>query len=101
VDHIYATKHGGLTTEDNLSLSCFTCNRHKGSDIASLDPQQNNLVVRLFHPRIDDWHVHFELRGAEIVGITDIGRVTASLLQFNTPERLEERQTLIDAGRYP
>ena len=29
IDHIIAEKHGGDTSEDNLCLSCFGCNRHK------------------------------------------------------------------------
>ena len=39
VDHIIARKHGGQTTSENLALSCSLCNKHKGSDIASIDPQ--------------------------------------------------------------
>ena len=37
VDHIISEKHGGATEADNLCLSCFDCNRHKGSDIGSID----------------------------------------------------------------
>jgi 5-methylcytosine-specific restriction endonuclease McrA len=37
VDHIIAVKHGGETTADNLALSCLSCNRHKGSDFATID----------------------------------------------------------------
>lgn len=39
VDHIIAEKHGGLTEADNLALSCVLCNKHKGSDLASIDPE--------------------------------------------------------------
>lgn len=35
VDHIYAEKHGGETLEANLCLSCWICNRHKGTDLTS------------------------------------------------------------------
>ncbi len=31
IDHIIAQKHGGLTEEDNLALSCFYCARHQRS----------------------------------------------------------------------
>jgi len=44
VDHIYAEKHGGATTEANLCLSCFDCNRHKGSDLTSLDPDTGEIA---------------------------------------------------------
>jgi hypothetical protein len=75
VDHIIAEKHRGTTTEDNLCLSCFDCNRHKGSDISSVDPDTDQLTP-LFHPRRDRWNVHFRLEGARIVPLTPTGRVT-------------------------
>jgi 5-methylcytosine-specific restriction endonuclease McrA len=59
VDHIYAEKHGGETSEANLCLSCAECNRYKGSDLASIDPQTGE-VVQLIHPRRDNWSDHFE-----------------------------------------
>jgi hypothetical protein len=96
----FATKHGGETTADNLALACFVCNRLKGTDLASVDPQTDQ-VVRLFHPRRDPWADHFrgEPNGV-IEPLTDIGRVTARLLQFNLPESVEARRLLIEAGRY-
>ena len=57
-DHIIAEKHGGATTIDNLALACFDCNRFKGSDIASLDPDTGELVA-LFNPRTEGWNEHF------------------------------------------
>ncbi|WP_337907218.1 hypothetical protein [Iningainema tapete] len=33
--------------------------------------------------------------------LTDIGEVTARILQFNSDERILERQALIASGRYP
>ena len=39
IDHIVAEKHGGHTAADNLALSCTICNGHKGSDLASVDPE--------------------------------------------------------------
>ena len=54
IDHIYAEKHGGLTILINLCLGCVDCNRHKGSDLASLDPETGEPVF-LFHPRRDKW----------------------------------------------
>lgn len=39
IDHIIAVKHGGLTESENLALSCTLCNKRKGSDLASLDPE--------------------------------------------------------------
>jgi 5-methylcytosine-specific restriction endonuclease McrA len=37
VEHIISKKHGGQSIGPNLCLACFTCNRHKGSDIAGKD----------------------------------------------------------------
>ena len=83
----------------NLALACFLCNRHKGSDLAALDPSTGD-VVRLFDPRRQQWHDHFALQEALIIPLTSTGRVTASLLRFNAPERVIERRELLRAGRY-
>lgn len=100
IDHIVAEKHGGKTEADNLCLTCFECNRHKGSDIASYD-EATGEIIRLFDPRRDRWAEHFQLEGALIVPLTGIGRVTEKLLQFNKRERLLERDELIAEGKYP
>jgi hypothetical protein len=97
VDHVIAEKHGGPTNSDNLSLSCVVCNKSKGSDIASLDPDTGSLE-RLFHPRRDDWREHFRLNDGRIEPLTSIGRVTVRLLRFNLPDRIEERQLLLASG---
>lgn len=100
IDHIIAQKHRGTTTEDNLALSCFDCNRHKGSDIASIDPDTQH-VVRLFNPRRDVWGDHFRLDGAQIVPLTAVGRVTEYVLKLNSDEQLIKRAALVRLGRYP
>jgi hypothetical protein len=98
-DHIIAEKHGGKTESDNLALSCALCNKHKGSDIASIHPETGE-VVALYHPRRDRWSSHFQLSDGQFVPLTAIGRVTVRLLQLNHPDRVEERQRLIAAGRF-
>ena len=100
VDHVVSEKHGGQTVEDNLAFSCQPCNRRKGSDVASVVPGSDG-VVRFFNPRRDKWSDHFALVGFEIVGITPIGEVTARILDFNSPVRVEERQVLMERGRFP
>jgi len=40
----------GVTTLDNLCLSCFRCNAHKGPNLASVDPA-TVMTAQLFHPR--------------------------------------------------
>jgi hypothetical protein len=100
IDHIIAHKHGGETAAENLCQACFHCNRHKGSDVASVDPESGE-VVPLYHPRRHDWHMHFRLVGAEIEPLTANGRATVRLLKLNALERVEERSELLSAGRYP
>ncbi len=100
VDHIYAEKHGGETIESNLCLSCWICNRHKGTDLTSFDPLTSEITV-LFHPRRDVWTDHFRLQGATIEPLTPQARTTVQLLQLNKRERVDERQILIDLGQYP
>jgi hypothetical protein len=100
VDHIIAEKHRGATQEDNLCLSCLDCNRAKGSDFASFDPE-TGAVALLFNPRRDQWREHFRLNGAVIKPLTAQGRVTVFLLHLNDEVRIREWTALIEAERYP
>lgn len=100
IDHIIAEKHHGETTEDNLCLSCLDCNRHKGSDFASFTPDTREFSF-LFNPRKDTWSEHFQLNGTHIEPLTQIGKVTVSLLHMNAWERIRERAGLIRQKRYP
>jgi 5-methylcytosine-specific restriction endonuclease McrA len=97
IDHIIARKHGGQTVPENLALSCALCNKYKGSDLTSIDPE-TDAIVPLYHPRHENWDDHFQLQGALFVPLTQTGRVTVRLLQLNHPERLAERELLIAAG---
>lgn len=99
-DHIIAEKHGGGTAADNLAFACFDCNRFKGSDIASLDPQTGNLVA-LYHPRTDRWEEHFQIENGILRPLTAVARATERLLKLNFPVRVEIRRKLAVMGRYP
>jgi len=99
IDHIIAQKHGGSTTFDNLALACFECNRYKGSDIASIDPDTGQ-VTRLFNPRIQVWEEHFRFQRGEIIALSPEGRVTVLLLRLNDATRLQERIAL-NIGVHP
>ena len=101
IDHIVAEKHGGQTVSGNLALACPHCNRHKGPNIAGLDPHSGQLV-RLFHPRTDLWAEHFEFAGPRILGRTAIGRATVHVLAMNTDDRLLLRLELLkESGDLP
>jgi HNH endonuclease len=99
-DHVIAEKHGGPMSFENLAWSCFYCNRFKGSDLASLGPASQKVVV-LFHPREQKWKRHFRLNGALIEGIASSGRATVTLLHMNDSERVAYRLGLIEIGHYP
>jgi hypothetical protein len=101
IDHVISLKHGGPTTYDNLSLACLACNRAKGSDLGSIVEPPFGPLVRFFNPRIDRWDVHFRITGSFIEPISPIGIVTARILEFNTEERVCERNVLLLMGHYP
>ncbi|MET0648668.1 MAG: HNH endonuclease signature motif containing protein [Pyrinomonadaceae bacterium] len=92
VDHVVAEKHGGATDLNNLALACWRCNRHKGTDLTSFDPQTRQLST-LFNPRAQDWSEHFAYEREKVLGLTPEGRTTVNLLQLNTEERLLERRS--------
>ena len=94
IDHVIAVKHGGRTVEENLALCCTVCNRFKGSDIASIDPETGQLTP-LFHPRRDRWNDHYQVRDGEVLALTAKGRITVRLLRMNRPTRIKERRLLL------
>ncbi len=99
-DHIIPQQHGGETVLDNLALACFRCNRYKGPNLGSLDPETGALML-FFNPRLQIWAEHFQLDGAVIRPLTAEGRVTVKILRLNATERVEERQQLQLVGLYP
>lgn len=90
IEHIRARQHGGSDDLGNLALACRRCNSHKGPNLASVDPD-TGLLVPLFNPRIDNWSEHFSLVEYRIAGLTDVCRVTATLLNMNDPDRIQVR----------
>lgn len=98
VDHVIAEQHGGKTELENLAYACFDCNKQKGPNIASLDPQTGALA-QLFNPRTQKWNDHFRLSDdGTIPGLTPEGRATVRLLKLNDPERVQDRYRLIELG---
>ncbi len=99
VEHIVARQHRGTDDLENLAWACHQCNLHKGTNLASSDPDTNE-VARLFLPRRDRWDEHFGMDGPWIVGRTAVGRTTAWLLQMNSEERVELRTVLMALGEW-
>ena len=98
IDHVVSRKHGGLSVFGNLAYACIYCNRHKGSDVASIDPNSGE-AIRLFDPRRDMWSDHFRIESALVEPVSDVGLATIRLLKLNTPERVAERAILRRLGR--
>ncbi len=102
VDHIIPRKASGLTTLRNLALACFSCNKHKASNLSGIDPQGDpETAIQLYHPRKDIWDTHFKWQGPILVGQTQVGRATIDMLRINLPLRVELRAWLIEANVFP
>jgi hypothetical protein len=97
MDHIIAEKHGGPTDGDNLALSCLYCNSYNGANLSGIDPATGE-IVRLFHPRRDQWSEHFQWQDAVLAGRTPIGRATIGVLRINDPTAVVLRRLFIRAG---
>ncbi len=92
VDHVLAKQHVGESTDlSKLAFACHLCNAHKGPNLASIDPETDQIVL-LYNPREHAWSDHFALEHGLIVGLTSVGRATARLLNMNAPHRVELRR---------
>ena len=87
------------TRLENLALACLHCNRHKGPNLAGIDGATGALV-RLFHPRQDDWSAHFEWAVDELRGTTSVGQVTVHVLAINDPDFQAVRAALMKEGAF-
>jgi hypothetical protein len=90
IDHIISLKHQGKTNASNLAYACWRCNRFKGSDLGSFDPDTGEFAF-LFNPRKQVWTDHFRLLEGWIDGQSSEGRVTTLLLRLNADARIRER----------
>lgn len=102
LDHIIPVAAGGVSTRDNLWLSCRSCNRHKGAQTHGHDPATGRRE-RLFDPRRQSWHRHFawSADGCTMIGLTACGRATISALQINNPFAIQTRRLWTEAGWHP
>ena len=99
VDHVIARQHGGKTVIGNLAWSCLHCNKHKGPNIAGIDPDTDRLVP-LFHPRRQRWERHFLWEGPLLMGRTRSARATIRVLAVNAPDFTTFRAELMDEGAF-
>lgn len=98
-DHIIPVQHGGETHAENLALACLRCNRRKGPNVGSFDPDTGNLVA-FYNPRLQKWKDHFKLKDGVIHPLTPEARVTVKIFRFNDDALVEERIRLIALGFY-
>ena len=79
------------TTPENLALACVACSLRKAARQTVTDPITGQ-ECPVFNPRRHDWQAHFRLQGAEILGVTAIGRATVNALQMNRRHALTIRK---------
>ena len=99
IDHIISRKHGGSTTLENLAYCCPICNNNKGSDIATV-LQNEDVLIRLFHPRKQNWLEHFEVSEGLFIAKTEIAEATIKILDLNNINRILERLDLIKSNLF-
>jgi HNH endonuclease len=99
VEHITPQSRGGETTEDNLALSCRSCNLYKADFVSALDEVAQQEVA-LFNPRRDTWREHFTIiaETGEIEGLSQVGRATVSRLRMNSEAQVSARRQWLRLG---
>ena len=85
IDHIYPVSKGGVTSSENLAVSCKRCNANKSNKTSNFDPITGKKTV-LFNPRTMKWKTHFFSINGEIRGKTQVGRSTCKLLFRRTSQ---------------
>jgi hypothetical protein len=99
VEHIWPQARGGETMEDNLALSCRSCNLYKSDYVSAVD-ELTQQEAKLFNPRRDAWLEHFSIiaETGEIEGLSASGRATVSRLRINSPAQVEARKRWLLLG---
>jgi HNH endonuclease len=102
VEHIVPLARGGEDTTANWALACRACNLYKATHVSGQDPMRE-AVVRLFHPRADQWEEHFDIapESGEMVGRTPIGRATVMRLGLNSAAQVAARRQWMRLGLFP
>ena len=78
-----------LLTAENLALACQGCNNYKYNRVYGTDSVTSE-AVPLYHPRTDNWVIHFAWndRCDLLIGLTSTGRATIVALELNRYHRL-------------
>jgi hypothetical protein len=99
VEHVMPQARGGETVEDNLALSCRSCNLYKSDYVRAVD-ELTRQEVNLFNPRLDTWREHLSIdeETGDIKGLTATGRATISRLRINSVAQVEARKQWLRLG---
>lgn len=102
VEHVVPVARDGEDTAANWALACRACNLYKAAHVSGSDPE-SYVVVRLFHPREDQWEDHFQIAtdSGRIIGRTPIGRATVARLGMNSEAQVAARQHWMRLGLFP
>lgn len=102
VEHILSKAKGGDDMLDNLALSCQGCNNRKYTFSNAIDPITGQVVL-IYHPRNDDWSLHFKwnIDFSKIIGISPTGRATVERMGLNRKELVNLRKVLASANEHP
>src|SRR5262245_47672572 len=86
VEHFVPGARGGEDTMANWALACRACNLYKAAHVSGSDPD-SEAVVRLFHPREDQWENHFQVapESGEIVATVLIVKGAWSVMRSAPP----------------
>ena len=101
-EHLTPIVADGKTVENNLWLACRRCNEFKGIQTHAVDTETGETVL-LFNPRTQNWNKHFcwSADGAEIIGLTAIGRATVIALKMNEIMIVITRRLWVSVGWFP
>lgn len=99
VEHIRPLARGGESGDENLALSCRSCNLYKADFVEAVDELRQQ-EVSLFNPRRDAWGEHFSIveESGEILGLTACGRATVSRLRMNGEPQVAARRQWLRLG---
>ncbi|MEO0043977.1 MAG: hypothetical protein RL329_3425 [Bacteroidota bacterium] len=102
LEHIIPLVQNGTNELENIAYSCGGCNGRKRAKMTAIDPITLE-IVRLYHPRNDNWEEHFQWREnfSIIEGISPIGRATVDALLLNRLGCVNLRTVLTPFGQHP
>ncbi|MEO7673814.1 MAG: HNH endonuclease signature motif containing protein [Pyrinomonadaceae bacterium] len=100
IDHIVPFASGGEMASENLALACVSCPLRKGAKEFAI-VEDSKEMIRLYHPRKDNWNEHFEWNGVVLKGKTATGNTTIELLNLNRNLIQSIREEEILLSRHP